>query len=64
MLFSRNFKSIQQYGKGIGTVLSWVVRQIGNTVVWLGRKAKAVTQTLLGSSENFCKPDALFGSVA
>ena len=51
--FSRNFKSIQQYGKGIGTVLSWVVRQIGNTVVWLGRKAKAVTQTLLGSSENF-----------
>lgn len=51
--FSRNFKSIQEYGKGIGHVLSWVVRQIGSTVVWLGRKAKAVTQTLLGSSENF-----------
>lgn len=51
--FARNYQSIVQYGKGVGIVLGWVVRQIGHIMVWLGRQAKQAVNFIFGTSETF-----------
>lgn len=38
--FSQSYKDLKQYGKGIGIVMGWTVRQIGRTIEWLGRQGK------------------------
>ena len=52
---TQNMIAIKRYGEGIGMVLNWVVTQVGHTIVWLGKQAKKVTQTLLGSSDTFAE---------
>lgn len=49
----RNYNSIVQYGKGIGMVLGWVVRQIGHVMVWLGGQTKKAINYIFGTSETF-----------
>lgn len=51
--FSQSYKDLKQYGKGIGIVMGWTVRQIGRTIEWLGRQGKKAINFLLGSSETF-----------
>lgn len=51
--FSQSYKDLKQYGKGIGIVMGWTVRQIGRTIEWLGRQGKKAINFLLGSSEAF-----------
>ena len=51
--FKRNEKAIREYGKGIGVVLSWVASTVGKFIMWLGRQAKKVANTLFGTYENF-----------
>lgn len=51
--FARNIQMIRNYAKGIGIVLGYFVRQVGKVILFLGRVAKKVTQTLLGSSDDF-----------
>lgn len=51
--FSQSYKDLKQYGKGIGIVMGWTVRQIGRAIEWLGRQGKKAINFLLGSSETF-----------
>lgn len=53
--FARNFQMVKQYGEGIGLVLGWTIKQIGKSIVWLGRQAKSAVNTMLGSSETFAE---------
>lgn len=54
-VLSQNMKMLRQYGEGVGIVMSWVVRKIGEVMLWLGRQAKKAMVYLLGSSETFAE---------
>lgn len=54
-VLSQNMIMLRQYGEGVGIVMSWTVRKIGEVMVWLGRQAKKATMWLLGSSETFAE---------
>lgn len=52
-VLTKNMIALRNYGKGVGIVMTWVVRQVGHVMMWLARQAKKVTTTLLGTSEDF-----------
>lgn len=52
-VLTKNMIALRNYGKGVGIVMSWVVRQVGSMMLWLSRQAKKVTTLLLGSSDTF-----------
>jgi len=54
-VLSQNMIMLRQYGEGVGIVLGWTVRKIGEFMIWLGRQAKKSMQYLLGASDTFAE---------
>lgn len=49
----RNLEQIKRVGYVIGSVLGWIIKQIGYFVVWLGRGLKSVVKSLVGTTDNY-----------
>lgn len=54
-VLTKNMIMLRQYGEGVGIVMSWTVRKIGEVMLWLGRQAKKAMIFLLGPSETFAE---------
>lgn len=54
-VLTKNMIMLRQYGEGVGIVMSWTVRKIGEFMLWLGRQAKKAMVFLLGPSETFAE---------
>lgn len=52
-VLTENMIALKNYAKGVGVVMTWVVKQVGGVMVWLGKQAKKVATTLLGTSDTF-----------
>lgn len=52
---SKSMQALQEYGKGIGMLLTWVVKQVGGVIRYLLRQAKNMASALLGSSDTFAE---------
>ena len=52
-VLTENMIALKNYAKGVGVVMTWVVKQVGGVMMWLGRQAKKVATTLLGTSDTF-----------
>lgn len=52
-VLTKNMIALRNYGKGVGIVMTWIVRQVGHVMMWLGRQAKKVVTMLLGTSDTF-----------
>ena len=50
---SRNKLAIQNAGLAIGMTLSWIVRNVGHVVMWMGRQVKKAMDMVGLSSEDF-----------
>lgn len=50
---ARNMESLKRYGFIIGQILSWVVKQIGHFVVWVGRQVKKALESVWTVTDDF-----------